>query len=205
MKIAPANVPDYSNTTDMIAHYQTIHALFWPPVREVIPKTKPKPKPKAPPPPRAEPVPRPEIGATRNDERQTVEATASARPEPAPAAEAPRVEPPSPSLRRLIELPLIDQITRAVCEEFNMTKIELWSERRTLNVVRPRHLAFSLCKHLTTRSLVEIGRRFGGRDHTTVLNGVRKMAPFLEATKDGMPADATLAHWVRVMRHYLEI
>ena len=121
--------------------------------------------------------------------------------EPLPPAEPPPVgaiEPPP--------LPvLIEDIVRAVCIEFHMTKTELLSERRTKEVVVPRHLAFSLCKYLTTRSLPEIGRRFGDRDHTTVLHGVRKMAPVLDATKDGMPDDATPAHWVRIMREHMGI
>jgi chromosomal replication initiator protein len=49
------------------------------------------------------------------------------------------------------------------------------SQRRTANVVRPRQIAMYLAKTLTMRSLPEIGRKFGGRDHTTVLHGVRKI------------------------------
>jgi chromosomal replication initiator protein len=49
------------------------------------------------------------------------------------------------------------------------------SSRRTANVVRPRQIAMYLAKTLTLRSLPEIGRRFGGRDHTTVLHAVRKI------------------------------
>ena len=49
------------------------------------------------------------------------------------------------------------------------------SSRRTANVVRPRQVAMYLAKILTLRSLPEIGRRFGGRDHTTVLHAVRKI------------------------------
>jgi len=51
----------------------------------------------------------------------------------------------------------------------------LLSSRRTANVVRPRQVAMYLAKILTLRSLPEIGRRFGGRDHTTVLHAVRKI------------------------------
>ena len=51
----------------------------------------------------------------------------------------------------------------------------LLSSRRTANVVRPRQIAMYLAKTLTLRSLPEIGRRFGGRDHTTVLHAVRKI------------------------------
>ena len=56
-----------------------------------------------------------------------------------------------------------------------MSRGDLLSSRRTANVVRPRQVAMYLAKTLTLRSLPEIGRRFGGRDHTTVLHAVRKI------------------------------
>ena len=56
-----------------------------------------------------------------------------------------------------------------------MSRAEILSARRTANVVRPRQIAMYLAKILTLRSLPEIGRRFGGRDHTTVLHAVRKI------------------------------
>jgi hypothetical protein len=122
-------------------------------------------------------------------------------PEPAPEPGRPE---PAPKLPRGVGLHVND-ILRAVCREFDITKVELLSDRRSADVVRPRHIAFSLCKHLTTCSLPEIGRRFGGRDHSTVLHGVRKLACFLAATKDGMPHDATPAQWVRAMREHMGI
>ncbi|WP_291869691.1 helix-turn-helix domain-containing protein [Bradyrhizobium sp.] len=71
--------------------------------------------------------------------------------------------------------PRIDDIRRAACRHFNITKVNFNSERRTKNVVYPRHVAMYLARQLTTRSLPEIGRQFGGRDHTTVLHGARKI------------------------------
>jgi chromosomal replication initiator protein len=56
-----------------------------------------------------------------------------------------------------------------------VSRADLLSSRRTANVVRPRQVAMYLAKVLTLRSLPEIGRRFGGRDHTTVLHAVRKI------------------------------
>ena len=67
----------------------------------------------------------------------------------------------------------VDEIQRAACQHFGLTKIELLSRRRTNDVVIPRQIAMYFCKQLTTRSLPEIGRRFGGMDHTTVLHAVR--------------------------------
>ena len=69
----------------------------------------------------------------------------------------------------------IEDIQRIVAREYNVSRADLLSSRRTANVVRPRQVAMYLSKVLTLRSLPEIGRRFGGRDHTTVLHAVRKI------------------------------
>lgn len=70
----------------------------------------------------------------------------------------------------------IEKIQRTVCQKFGITRIDLLSARRTKDLVIPRQLAMYLCKTLTFKSLPEIGRRFNGKDHTTVLFAVRKMA-----------------------------
>jgi chromosomal replication initiator protein len=69
----------------------------------------------------------------------------------------------------------IEDIQRVVARQYNVSRSDLLSSRRTANVVRPRQIAMYLAKTLTLRSLPEIGRRFGGRDHTTVLHAVRKI------------------------------
>jgi chromosomal replication initiator protein len=69
----------------------------------------------------------------------------------------------------------IEDIQRVVARHYNVSRGDLLSSRRTANVVRPRQVAMYLAKTLTLRSLPEIGRRFGGRDHTTVLHAVRKI------------------------------
>ena len=69
----------------------------------------------------------------------------------------------------------IEEIQRIVARHYNVSRGDLLSSRRTANVVRPRQVAMYLAKTLTLRSLPEIGRRFGGRDHTTVLHAVRKI------------------------------
>ena len=74
----------------------------------------------------------------------------------------------------------IRAIQRAVCKHFDMTLTDLLSQRRTKDVVTPRHIGIYLCKRLTSRSLPEIGRRFGDRDHTTVLSAVRKITKVME-------------------------
>ena len=69
----------------------------------------------------------------------------------------------------------VEEILKLVSAHFNVTRADLLSSRRTASVVRPRQIAMYLSKTLTLRSLPEIGRRFGGRDHTTVLHAVRKI------------------------------
>jgi chromosomal replication initiator protein len=69
----------------------------------------------------------------------------------------------------------IDDIQKLVASHYNISRADILSSRRTANVVRPRQIAMYLSKVLTLRSLPEIGRRFGGRDHTTVLHAVRKV------------------------------
>ncbi len=69
----------------------------------------------------------------------------------------------------------VDEIQRAVAEYYNLRLSELLSARRSRNIARPRQVAMYLAKQLTERSLPEIGRRFGGRDHTTVIHAVRKI------------------------------
>jgi chromosomal replication initiator protein len=69
----------------------------------------------------------------------------------------------------------IEDIQKLVASHYNVSKADILSSRRTATVVRPRQVAMYLSKMLTPRSLPEIGRRFGGRDHTTVLHAVRKI------------------------------
>ena len=73
----------------------------------------------------------------------------------------------------------VDEIQKTVSEHFNLKQADLLSERRTRAIARPRQIAMYLCKQHTTRSYPDIGRRFGGRDHTTVLHGVRKIEELL--------------------------
>lgn len=69
----------------------------------------------------------------------------------------------------------IDDIQKATSEHFGLKQADLISERRNRSIARPRQAAMWLAKQLTTRSLPDIGRRFGGRDHTTVLHAVRRI------------------------------
>ncbi|WP_417231667.1 chromosomal replication initiator protein DnaA [Brevundimonas sp.] len=90
----------------------------------------------------------------------------------------------------------VDEIQKTVAEHFNMKQADLLSERRTRSVARPRQIAMWLCKQHTTRSYPDIGRRFGGRDHTTVLHGVRKI-------EELMPQDDQIARDVEALTRKL--
>jgi len=79
----------------------------------------------------------------------------------------------------------IEEIQKAVAEYYDLRLNELLSPRRSRNIARPRQVAMYLCKQLTQRSLPEIGRKFNGRDHTTVMHAVRKI-------EDLRHADSTL-------------
>src|SRR6202158_3028657 len=91
----------------------------------------------------------------------------------------------------------IEDIQRVVARQYNVSRADLLSSRRTANVVRPRQVAMYLAKTLTLRSLPEIGRRFGGRDHTTVLHAVRKI-------ENLVGNDSTLAEEIESLKRQLQ-
>jgi len=72
--------------------------------------------------------------------------------------------------------PAVKTIQQVVCDYYLVSLRDLLSPRRTDSIVRPRQIAMYLSHEMTTKSYPELGRRFGGRDHTTVLHGVRKIA-----------------------------
>ena len=82
----------------------------------------------------------------------------------------------------------VDEIQKATCEHYRLKQVDLLSERRTRAIARPRQVAMYLTKTLTTRSYPDIGRRFGNRDHTTVLHAVRQIEK-LKAEDASLAAD----------------
>jgi chromosomal replication initiator protein len=75
---------------------------------------------------------------------------------------------------------MIEDVLRTISGHFNVTKQDILSSRRHKTIVYPRQIGMYLAKVLTTRSLPEIGRKFGGRDHTTVLHAVRKIEKLIK-------------------------
>lgn len=91
----------------------------------------------------------------------------------------------------------IEDILKVVSRHFKIARNDILSARRSRDVVRPRQIAMYLAKALTSRSLPEIGRRFGGRDHTTVLHSVRKVEQLM---KD----DGELQQEIELLKRMLE-
>lgn len=91
----------------------------------------------------------------------------------------------------------IEEIQRKVAEHYNVRLSDIIGPKRLRTIARPRQVAMYLSKHLTSRSLPEIGRRFGGRDHTTIMHGVRKIDEL-------MAADNQLADDVQLLKRLLQ-
>ena len=91
----------------------------------------------------------------------------------------------------------IEEIQKRVAAHFNIRTSDMHSARRARSVARPRQVAMYLAKQLTSRSLPEIGRKFGGRDHTTVMHAVKKVDELRER-------DASFAEDVELLRRMLE-
>jgi chromosomal replication initiator protein len=91
----------------------------------------------------------------------------------------------------------IEEIQRKVAEHFNIRLSDMIGPKRVRTIARPRQVAMYLAKQLTPRSLPEIGRRFGGRDHTTIMHGVRKI-------EELMATDSQLSDDLQLLRRLLQ-
>lgn len=91
----------------------------------------------------------------------------------------------------------IEEIQRKVAEHYNIRLSDMIGPKRLRTIARPRQVAMYLSKQLTPRSLPEIGRRFGGRDHTTIMHGVRKI-------EELMTTDSQLTDDLQLLRRLLQ-
>ena len=91
----------------------------------------------------------------------------------------------------------VEEIQRKVSEHYNIRLSDMIGPKRLRSYARPRQVAMYLCKQLTSRSLPEIGRRFGGRDHTTVMHGVRRIEELRQS-------DGQIAEDLELLRRALE-
>lgn len=91
----------------------------------------------------------------------------------------------------------VEEIQRKVSEHFNIRLSDMIGPKRLRSFARPRQMAMYLAKQMTSRSLPEIGRRFGGRDHTTVMHGVKRI-------EELMVTDSQIADDIELLRRALE-
>ena len=79
----------------------------------------------------------------------------------------------------------IPRIINVVCERYNLTQADMISKKKPREIAYPRQIAMYLCRKMTEEPLEEIGKYFGGRDHTTVIHGVSKIEDDLDLDKTG--------------------
>ena len=91
----------------------------------------------------------------------------------------------------------IEEIQRKVAEHYNIRLSDMIGPKRVRTIARPRQIAMYLAKQLTSRSLPDIGRRFGGRDHTTIMHGVKKI-------EELMTADSQLSDDLLMLKRLLQ-
>jgi chromosomal replication initiator protein len=91
----------------------------------------------------------------------------------------------------------IDEIQKKVVEHYNIKLSDMHSPRRSRSIARPRQVAMYLAKSITTRSLPEIGRKFGGRDHTTVIHAIKTI-------EEIMVNDPNLAEDIELLTRILQ-
>jgi chromosomal replication initiator protein len=78
----------------------------------------------------------------------------------------------------------IEHVQAAVCEWFGVSQADLRGDKRPQSIAYPRHIAMYLCRELTDQSLPKIGAKFGGRDHSTVMHGVRRIGDLIREDRD---------------------
>jgi hypothetical protein len=156
----------FANAAELQAHYKAVHKRIW--------TAPPSPHPESEPQPMRPSAPR-NLPTVPLRERPAV----GRLPRPTPTPEDMIVSPKTVVLTAgrapFTPARLIESIIHACCQHFAISRVDVISQRRTARVVYARQVAMHVARLDTTKSLPEIGRRFGGRDHTTVLHGCRKI------------------------------
>jgi hypothetical protein len=117
--------------------------------------------------------------------------------EPAKPTSIPPVKKAQPELPPFIrKYPKHSEIIQHVCKFFDISTVDILSDRRTQDLVLPRHIAVYLMKELTLSSLPVIGKRLGRRDHTTILHALRKI-------RDRIASDESFAATVGLLRQQI--
>jgi hypothetical protein len=94
----------------------------------------------------------------------------------------------------------VEAIIRAVATEFGIPRMDIVGTRGNPEIVLARHVAMALCQRFRSLSTTRIGRRFGRRDHSTVIHAIRRMAPLMACAAATLSPDATPSDWARFMR-----
>lgn len=122
-------------------------------------------------------------------------------PPPPPVEKPPTAEIipiPTETMADLIgECPRMRTILDIVCKFYDVTPVDVCSDRRTLRIIKPRHVVMYFARKLTTNSTTAVGRILGGRDHSTVIHGARN----IEA---GMKRDERLADEIEVLSLHIK-
>lgn len=107
-------------------------------------------------------------------------------------------EAPPPKIEWAPQYPAIRDIVRAVSKSYGVSVHDINSDRRSMEIVLPRHVAMYLAKDLTTRSLPYIGGKMGGKDHTSVLHAIRRI-------RRQMETDPELTARIEMLQHHLKV
>jgi chromosomal replication initiator protein len=100
---------------------------------------------------------------------------------------------------------VVEEIKRSVCVEFGLCKAEIESAVRKRAISMPRMLAMAITRQLTNLSFAQIGQRFGGRAHTTVVRACRRVDPHLAIVAQRLPAKAAPQDWVKALQAMMEL
>lgn len=93
----------------------------------------------------------------------------------------------------------VHEVVRTVCEVWRVDKVDLLGARRHIRIIGPRKAAYALACKFTPFSLPHIGRQMGGRDHTTVLSGRKRMQPIMDKIRACLPEYAGLREWAEAI------
>jgi hypothetical protein len=175
-------VREYASARDMRATYHSIRDGFLDaqPLPEPVPPPLPEPPPELP--PSLSPKP------SRAKPQET----------PMPTTAEPEAHPNG------FGKFTVDEVKRAVCWAWGIRGSELFSSSRLARLVVPRQIAYALARRLTSSGLLAISHRVGGRDHTTVLYGARKMMPLIDAVALRIDCDAAPAAWAKAVRQEVD-
>jgi hypothetical protein len=172
-------VREYSNTAEMLSSLMTIRRGFRTYRRSVVP---------------------PILKAVEPEPDDDVTAPPPAMLEATPIANDNEANLASLIPRRVT----VQDVLRAVSLVWGVSVADIISAKRTYNVMRPRHAAYALARRLTVSSLPAIGRAMGGRDHTTIMSGCKKIAPLMAAIDGVLREESSPHRWALTLKEKMD-